>query len=882
MKRIIKHLLRVNLLISVGLLFASCRQTVVIHEAVLIDEPATKSSLYDFIQTSLLDRSFFFWLAVLLLAILFLWKNGYVVLKWFKRKQFSSKVVIALFVLVSLYAIGCIPQNSYGGWFALPVIAVFYSIFIIIKTIASRYNFRIGNKEDKSPLPEFVRYRRNLQLLGKIIAGVWSCGWLLYFVAIGIARSPHVGAEVLWRSAIASLNLFLTSVDSTIICDIQGHDILKGLISCVGFTAVLCTVLLILNLVIYRLRAYLHIRHISVSNERNHLYLFFGLNDASMLLEKDIYKEDPQSVFVFVESSQNNTSEQEEDKVDGWKHIVYLFTHRRKAFVDVHEDERRALAISDCDISNLDTSLDDAMKDVLSSIGIEQVKLLIEKLKGIDNAQLHIFFLSEDREINVRSTAILAHDDLIGSKDFQTTIYCHARRNTVNRVIEDLGLASERKIDVKILDSSHLAIEQLKRDVKNHPVSYVSVDKLDGKNPGSVTSEFVSLVMGFGETGQEAVEFLYEYGAFVDKDATQYDSKRSPFKCYVLDNDMERLEGHFISGIPNVKTKKCNPYRNCKCGEQPDEKSNDSLIEFYPFDFRSDDFFTKILTDDIIKKLNYVVVAIGDDEQNMTAAVEVLHYVRKRRESLDKFRIYVRAYEKGSFKHLSDIANHYNRRLSKNNNDNLEKIVLFGQNEKIYTYDLVIKNKYQEEGKDYYDTYRQLNDPSNKETWEGRHNRILNSENRTKWERLSEIKRKEGQDLSNALHKCTKIRLLDETVGPENAKDLALRALEQRIGHQTGITYPHLSPSENRLMLNLAMCEHLRWNAAHEMLGYENNMSDEHNCNELTKKHNCLKDWQDMDDESNATGYDYKAYDFGVIDTSFTLQYVDNNEQPKC
>lgn len=864
-KRVKGHFLPL-LLVPFCLSLTSCKQTVVIHEAVLIDEPATKSSLYDFIQTSLLDWSFFLWLAVFLLAFLFLWKNGYTVLRWFKRKHFSSKIVIALFLLVSIYAIGCIPQDSYGGWFALPVIAVFYSTFIIIKSIASCYKLRINNKEDKSPLPEIVRYRRNLQLLGKIIVGVWSYGWLLHFVAIGIARKPHVGAEVLWRSAIASLNLFLTSVDSTIIVDIQGHDILKGLISCAGISAVLCTVLLILNLVIYRLRAYLHIRHISVSNERNHLYLFFGLNDASSLLEKDIYKEDPQSVFVFVESNQNNPPEQEEDKVDGWKHIVYLFTHRRKAFVDVHEDERRALAISDCDICNLNTSLDDAVKDVLSNIGVEQVKRLIEKLKGINDAQLHIFFLSEDRENNVRSTAILTQDDLIGSKDFQTTIYCHARRNTINRVIEDLGLGSERKIDVKIIDSSHLAIEQLKRNVKNHPVNYVSVDKLDGNNPGSVTSEFVSLVMGFGETGQEAVEFLYEYGAFVDKDATEYDSKRSPFCCYVLDSDMEKLEGHFISGIPAVKCKRCKEW------DSGNTDNNKSWLKFYPFDYRSDEFFIKIL-DRITEKLNYVVVAIGDDEDNMTAAVEILRYVRKKRENLDNFCIYVRAYEKGSFKHLSDIASHYNRRLRKNDNDNLEKIVLFGQNEFIYTFDLVVKNKYLEEGRKYYDTYRQLNDPSNKETWEERHNRILHSVKGTKWERLSEIKRKEGQDLSNALHKFTKIRLLEKTVSPENAKDLALRALEQRTGHQTGITYPHLSPSENRLMLNLAMCEHLRWNAAHEMLGYENNVSDEHKCNELTKKHNCLKDWQDLDDESDATGYDYKAYDFGVVETSFKLLY---------
>lgn len=869
MNKLVNSLVKVTLFQTLGLLFSSCRQIVVIHEAVQIDDPVIKGSLIVFIKTSLFNWSFFLWLTVFMLIALFLWKNGYSILKWFKDKPLSSKVVIAFLLLALLFVFGCIPQSfneqDYGGWFALPVIAILSSTFIVIKSIINRYKFRLYGETVKSPLPEIVRRRHNLQLLGWIMLWVWNFGWILYFVAIGFACRPHVGIEVFWRSAIASFNLFLTNIDGNIIDNIQGHDILKGMISCTSFSAVLCTTLLVLNLVIYRLRASLHIRHLSINNDRNHLYLFFGINDASKLLEEDIYDKDPQSVIVFIESSQSSKSDHEEDKVDGWKNIVNLFTHRRKAFIDAHEDDRRGLAISKCEICNLDNNLDNVMRDVLGNIGVESVKRLIDHLKGVNDAQLHIFFLSEDRDTNVRSTAILAKDELIGSKEFQTTIYCHARRNSVNRVIEDLGIASERKTKVRILDSSHLAIESLKRDVKNHPINYVSVCKLEEGNPGTVTSDFVSLVMGFGETGQEAVEFLYEYGAFVASDSTQYDSKRSPFCCYVLDNDMEKLEGHFISGTPGIFCKKCR------------EENEKASIKFYPFDYRSDEFFTKVL-DKIAEKLNYVVVAIGNDEQNMTAAVEILRYVRKKRDNLENFCIYVRAYEKGSFRHLSQIATHYNKRLAKYDNDIIEKIVLFGQNEFIYTYDLVVKNKYLEEGKKYYDTYLRLNNPSNKETWDERHNRILQSEKGTKWERLSEVRRKESQDLSNALHKYTKIRMLEAAVGEENSRDFALRVLEQRTGQQTGITYPLLSPSENCLMLNLAMCEHIRWNAAHEMMGYINNEIDKHDCNELTKKHNCLKPWQQLDSESDAVGYDYKVFDFGVVETSFNLEYVDNNK----
>ena len=684
--------IRNSLFVCICLLFSSCKQTVVIHETVQIDEPATKTSLMNFIQTTLLDWTFVLWLVVFTLIALVIRVNSYGLLRWFRSKYLSSKVVIVLLLLTGIFAVGCIPQENHGAWFAIPVMAVICSTYIVFISIAKRYKARFVNGNPKDHLPESVRRKHNLQLLGKIIVWVWSGGWLLYFLAIAIAKTPHVGAELLWRSAIASLNLFLTNIDSTIIDDIQGHDVLKGLISCVGFAAVICTVLLILSLVLYRLMAYLHIKHLVINDKRNHLYVFFGMNDASKLLANSVYKEDPQSVIVFVESSQNNDSEQDDDKIDGWKNLVNLLTYRRNVFLEANEDERRALTISNCDICSLDTK-DNFETDVLGNIGIESVKRLIQGLKSVNDPQLHVFFLSEDRETNVQSTAILAKDTLIGSAEFQTTIYCHARRNTINRIIEDLGIGTEKRIDVRILDSSHLAIEHLKRDVKNHPVSYVSVQKLNEDNPGSVTSEFVSLVMGFGETGQEAVEFLYEYGAFVHKDAAQDDSRRSPFSCYVLDNEMEKLEGHFMADTPGVNYKKCNPYRNCRIGSICSMKANNSLIMFYPFDYRSDEFFTKIL-DEIAYKLNYVVVAIGDDEDNMTAAVEILRYVRKKRENLDNFCIYVRAYEKGSYKYLSDIANHYNKRLGKDDKDIVKKIVLFGQNQDIYTYKLVVENQY--------------------------------------------------------------------------------------------------------------------------------------------------------------------------------------------
>ena len=280
----------------------------------------------------------------------------------------------------------------------------------------------------------------------------------------------------------------------------------------------------------------------------------------------------------------------------------------------------------------------------------------------------------------------------------------------------------------------------------------------------------------------------------------------------------------------------------------------------------------------IVQTINYVVVAIGDDETNMTAAVEILRYVRRYRKNLDDFCIYVRAYEKGTFKHLEDIKDHYNLRLSKDGKTPVEKIVLFGGNEDIYTYELVVRDQYEIDGQEYYEAYRSLQiDPDNDDgSWTERRYKILRpNEKSTKWERMSKIRRKESQDRSNAIHAKTKITLLKKTVGEENAKDYALRALKKREGRQSTISYPNLNYSENTLMLNLAMCEHLRWNAAHEMMGYVNN-EDGHECDELRKKHNCLKPWEELDKESDAIDYidDYKLFDYGVVETSFKLEYT--------
>ena len=91
------------------------------------------------------------------------------------------------------------------------------------------------------------------------------------------------------------------------------------------------------------------------------------------------------------------------------------------------------------------------------------------------------------------------------------------------------------------------------------------------------------------------------------------------------------------------------------------------------------------------------------------------------------------------------------------------------------------------------------------------------------------------------------------------------------------INYSLLHKKENQVILNLARLEHMRWNASHEMLGYVTAHDGLNSCEERTREHNCLRFWQELDEEGRTVtkleGWqaDYKRFDFSVVDNSILL-----------
>ncbi len=109
----------------VAFVITSCKQTVVINEAVFLDSPVDKGNLWGFVEGILMNSSFYIWLIIDFIAAFLIWTNGYRFLRWLRQRPMSAKIVFILLSLTTLFVLGCKSYDGeashYGSWFALPV-----------------------------------------------------------------------------------------------------------------------------------------------------------------------------------------------------------------------------------------------------------------------------------------------------------------------------------------------------------------------------------------------------------------------------------------------------------------------------------------------------------------------------------------------------------------------------------------------------------------------------------------------------------------------------------------------------------------------------------------------------------------------------------------
>ncbi|MDE6794929.1 MAG: hypothetical protein K2J63_06450, partial [Muribaculaceae bacterium] len=504
--------------------------------------------------------------------------------------------------------------------------------------------------------------------------------------------------------------------------------------------------------------------------------------------------------------------------------------------------------------------------------------------------QLHMFFLSDDEDNNIRSLINLAKDTTVvdsakisrlknnqilnivsrgpeidrkewSDKMTVHKIYCHARYNGPNRVVEDLAV--RKGLNVEIVDSSHLAVELLKSKGENHPVRVAHLSK---DYPTTVTGPLDALIVGFGEVGRDSFRYIYEYGTFIEvKDGRPEVAKPA---ITAIDAKMNELKGLFEANTPAIN------YDN---GE----------IALKQMSYTEVDFFKECLSEERCRSLNYIVIALGDDDQNISLATVIFNRIRRYRDDMSHLIIMVRCVEDEKREMMEKIAEHYNRGTGE---EDTSIIRLFGNPEEVYSYDIIIKDELTRRGKLFLDNYIRLRKEGKE--WVIRRSELTGMDKQKSGEivypnidKLRKLRRQESQDLSNTLHVDTKMWLLEQSLGQDYDWKSFLKRFFDESGNSTmkgtmaDIHYPHLYPEENEIILHLAQLEHARWNAAHELLGYEKN-TKKASCDERRQLHNCLRDWSELDEESkraSCPGWDcdYKAYDFCVVDCSIAVHFAE-------
>ena len=376
----------------------------------------------------------------------------------------------------------------------------------------------------------------------------------------------------------------------------------------------------------------------------------------------------------------------------------------------------------------------------------------------------------------------------------------------------------------------------------SYPVNYVEINK-----NGYVESEFGAMILGFGKTGQEAMKFLYEFGAFPDMNR-----HKSGFKCHIVDPDYDRIKGNVLNEIPALA--------DLKDEIIPHAISNESA-EFYELLKRE------------INHINYMVIAVGDDDKNITLANVIYRFAVRYRDNMDKFRIFVRSYNPESERRMDRLVKYYREQ-------HCDVLTIFGRMKEIYSRRTIVSSEWLEPAKDFNAAYHNLKTVERLDKdilWKKMRDDIMEKKDiGTRMLCFQALKRIQFQTYENYMHIYTKVKLFggEDKMKEKDFADLPSKVFEDKKQVKEmdfdALQTEFLGGKEEvlfRKLIYCSACEHMRWVASHQMMGYVL-MSDEiakkcaGSCDERTKTHKSIKDWKDIDTPNN---------DYAVVKTTIGL-----------
>ena len=556
------------------------------------------------------------------------------------------------------------------------------------------------------------------------------------------------------------------------------------------------------------------------------LYVFFGVNEESMTLARSIGA-DNQIIMVEMPASGDECS-----RSMSLSRVFGIHQYSGMALQAIEE--------LNCVIKNVDVNLAKITSDdnsrILDTIGLSSLYSLMRR-----SEKVHVFFLSDNEADNIKSVINVVEDKELLDLGDRLMVYCHARQNDKN-----FALLGENPVNTEIVDSDYLAVMALKMQTKdapngrtdvyvNHPVNFVDIDPLNA----TVNSTFTAMIIGFGKTGQETLKFIFEFSAFLHgkKD-------KSAFKCYCVDNKIDKMQAQFTLDVPYAK-----------------EMIAQGELEFLDVNQKSSQFWSFMA--EKINDINYVVVALNDDDNALDITTKIYNFANRYRVGgFDKFHIFVRMFRDENKRNLFTAMSTMNSvamfdEASANAEGKPEGkraceevVTAFGCFTEIFRKDIVIEGVIDSVASRFSATYNKLYPYKGED--------FLQKKERRNYLVKQSSRRKKLQNFSNALHIYSKAMLIG---GYDRLKSLVKK-------NSDGFYVI----SDEHLRHNLSRTEHFRWNASHYMLGYLLMPDDMKQImalqgktvNEQMKQHCCLVEFDELSDI-------LQIFDTQVVDATSAL-----------
>lgn len=701
------------------------------------------------------------------------------------------------------------------------------------------------------------RWRRWIFRHLKWIAGsVFVLGVVLYMIGFNIEGCRNNLLVLFLRSTVSSLEMFVSESE---LIEVSPHlkesHLYMVIFSLVHFLAVFISAIFVIRLFGLRLLSMLRLWFSSRFCHKSDLYVFWGINDIAMTVAESLAAnlgrrtgraglsdKGRKTLLVFVnlphEAHHHSARftfshffHTADDGIEEYMERIEKLNHgTMRTFVTVAGRQ-------------IDMELAEACKE-RSLFGAIRLKNLERCLRNSDKVEF--FFMSDDEQKNVEMVSVMMKSAPLSGKDIRKeafNIYCYARENRINKSIAGHG---HDGCNIYLVDSALLTVLQLKNNGANQPVNFVTHDVATG----TVSSVFTALIIGFGETGRDVLKFLYEFSSFVKEtrrgDDGIDDVVAQDRKIYVADGKLDMLKTKFLVDTPAL--------------------ADNVAIEWLDgFSTRDMGFWDRMRQ--IIDGLNYVVIAVDNDKEAASIALQMFDFAHRYRKDLSLFRIYVRLRDKCNGQLLGEVGQF----RIKTDGREAQVIKTFGTKEEIFLYTNISEVCKEEEVARFVRNYNQIYDEISKDLPQDAHREELDSVDRD-----FKADYQQAQNRSNVSHIYTKLALAG-VVGDGQKMDTArLERLMAETRRDANNEYSNFeSEADRALFNNLSYCEHLRWNARTELSGFVH--GDRKSMRRGT--HDCLLTTNGLLRSESLYIRNSLKYDQGIVELSFRMN-IGKEESP--